>query len=149
MRHLNYIPEDGYTEPGYVKALPQVYDSPLRFRFRPPLPEERAEHFDAVEKLGSLQASQLAENTFIAERIAQWDHADTEGKIQEITAVTVGRMKTPLVSKVYGIITGLQPSDIDPLWDEKTKLETVAHSYESAKFAKPVGDVRQGESEKN
>lgn len=148
MRHLNYIPDDGYTEPGYIAGVPGLHPRPLRFTFRPPLPEERVEHAAALEQLKGVQ-EQLACHAFIAEKLKTWDHVDKDGKPIPVSAVNVGRMKPALVNLLYAIVAGYAASEIDPDWGEETKQEVVAVAYQSAKFDAMPGEVRQQEAEGN
>lgn len=149
IRHRNNIPRDGYTEPGYIAAEKHLFDSPLRFKFRPLLPEERAEHFDAVDKIINPVKSLLACNAFVASRLVEWDDADEEGNVNSISAVTVGRLKPALSNRLYEIILGVKPSDCDPQWSEAVKAEQVDAEYQSAKFRQPIGVVKLEEAEKN
>lgn len=148
-RHRNNIPRDGYTEPGYLAPERHLFDWPLRFKFRPVLPEERAEHLEAIDKINSAVKNQLACNAFIASRLVEWDDRDEEGNVNPITPVTVGRLKPTLSNRLYEIILGVRPSDCDPEWSDAVKREQVDAEYQSAKFNKPIGTVKLEESEKN
>lgn len=148
-RHRNNIPRDGYTEPGYIAPEPQMYDLPLRFKFRPILPEERAEHLDAVEKITNGVKNQLACNAFVASRLVEWDDVNEKGEVNKIDAVNVGRLKPMLASRLYRIILGVEPCDCDPDWPVVEKQDQVDAEYQSAKFNQPIGNVKLEESEKN
>jgi len=148
IRHRNYIPRDGYTEQAYIEAVPRLHDAPLRFSYRPLLPEERAEHLDAIENMSGVK-NQLACSKFIAGRLVSWNLADDNGETLAITPVMVGRLKPALANKLYTIILGVTPSDIDPEWPEDAKAEEAGGEYESAKFGAPPGISKLEESVKN
>lgn len=149
IRHRNNIPRDGYTEPGYIAPEKHLFDSPLRFKFRPLLPEERAEHFEAVEKLTNPVKNLLACNAFVASRLVEWDDTDEQGHVNAISAVTVGRLKATLSNRLYEIVLGVRPSDCDPEWSDAVKAEQIDAEYQSAKFNQSIGEVKLEESEKN
>lgn len=148
-RHGNHIPHDGYNEDGYIDAVPRLFDVPLRFTFRPLLSEERAEHLDAIDKITSSAKREMACAAFIASRLCSWDHADDAGEPIAINAVNVGRLKPTLSNKLYRIVMGIEPSDLDPKWTDAAKAEEIDAEYQSAKFGQPVGDVKLVESAKN
>lgn len=151
-----YIPEDGYTEQGFIQAIPGLCDVPVRFKFRPMLPEERAEHADELSRLQDGAAKQLCLNTLVAERLQSWDvmayKRDGDKMVAEpvaICPVAVGRLKEMINGRLYGIVTGIEPSDIDPDWEATVKQREIANVYESAKFKKLPGDKKQEKAEGN
>lgn len=150
MRHNNLIPAGkAYSEPGYIDAVPGLYDEPLRFTFRPLLPEEQAEHFEKVQKLTGRAKQRRAEAHLISERIVKWDLKDGHGDAVEPTAVNVLSLKPVLMSRLYGVVSGLDASDINPEWSLSDKTAVDDAEYASALTNKPASEVLLEGVEKN
>ncbi len=69
---LDYIPEDdGFTFPCYLAPVPRM-NNPIRFRFRPTPPEERAILVQiGKDKSEMLISKKLA--SYMASRVVEWD----------------------------------------------------------------------------
>ncbi|HUT13889.1 MAG TPA: hypothetical protein VMY42_25595 [Thermoguttaceae bacterium] len=148
MIRLNYVPGDGYTEPGFIQGIPGLHDVDLRFSYRPMLVEERARVLAAMEKMKPDMAEIRAAEE-IALRLATWDMTDARGEPVGINAHIVRRIKPAMFNRLWGIVLGTEPSDIDPQWGEDTKTEVAGEQFEAAVGPEPVGDVRARTDEKN
>lgn len=150
MRHNNLIPAGkSYIEPGYIEAMSGLYDAPLRFEFSPLLPEERADHLDKTDRLTGGVKKQQAFAAVIAERVKKWDLVDGHGDPVSVQPVNVLRLKPSLFSRLYGIILGVDPSDIDPQWPQEEKATATEAEYASALSQRPVSEVLLEGAEKN
>ena len=150
MRHNNLIPTGkSYSELGFIEAVMGLYDEPLRFSFRPLLPEEQADHFEKVQKLTGRAKQRRAEAHLTASRLVKWDQKDGHGDAVEPTPVNVLSLKPVLMNRLYGIVAGLDASDIDPEWALEDKTEIQDAEYASALTGKPVSEVLLEGREKN
>jgi hypothetical protein len=148
--HANLIPAGKqYTEPGYVAAVPGLFDKPMRFTFTPLIPEERAEHLDAVDAVRTSAKKQQVYAKLVSDRLKKWDLIDGHGDAVEIRPANVLRLKPSLFSRLYGIVLGVDPSDLDPQWTAEQKGEATEIEYESALNDKPVTEVLLEGTEKN
>lgn len=144
---LDYIPNDGYTEPGYIQAA-QGFHGEFRFTFRPVLVEERAKILAA----GSTTAAEEYERmcaAALAKKIVSWELKDKAGNLVAVSAGNILRLKPKLNSRLFGIVTGLEASDIDPLWSDAAKTEAVETKFESALSGQSAGESREEGDEKN
>lgn len=106
----NFI-SDGYTEKGYIRAVPGLYGE-LRFEFRPVLPQSRTVLLREIAKRPDQeQEPQVAH--VIAKQVVSWD-VTNNGQPVPITPANVLRLRPSLFQKLWGIVTNLEPSDLDP-----------------------------------
>jgi hypothetical protein len=144
---LNFVPDDGYTEPGYLTAVPGKTVE-MRFTFRPMLSEEKRALLEAVEKMKpTAEVIKIASE--LAERIKSWDLADGKQNILPITVAAVRRLKPSIFWSLWRIVSGDDASDIDPQWSDVEKERVVADLAESIAKPAPVGESREAADEKN
>jgi hypothetical protein len=144
---LDYIPNDGYTEEGFIEASPG-YHGDFRFSFRPMLVEERARIVAANNAVRPEEYERLCAAE-LAKKITVWSLRDKAQQAVPITAANILRLKPRLNSRIFGIVTGLEASDVDPQWTDAAKTEAVETKYESALSGQPAGDLREERDEKN
>lgn len=123
---------DGFTQRGYVKAVEGLHGE-LKFNFRPMLPEE-VEELEALrdtanQNNASKIRSKIGEE--LAKRLTSWS-VQFEDKPAEISPLNVRSLRTSLQTKVYNIVAGFAPTDIDPSWkdglDDVKSLEELRES---------------------
>lgn len=115
---LRYI-EDGYTEDGFVRRRPGMWDQDLRFLYRPMTRGQQQmlaqKCFKRREKGGD--ASVLDELNFQAQAVAkclcEWDYKRPDGKEIPVSGESLLRMKPMLFAAVCAIVCGYEPSDPD------------------------------------
>jgi hypothetical protein len=75
----------------------------------------RNQEFDAT---ALVKAQQIA-CKFVADRIVSWSLKDVGIHDVPVTADAVGRLQVYLFERLYKIIRGMSPNDLDPEWDKK------------------------------
>lgn len=103
--------EDGCTLDGFVKAERGMYPD-VHFKYRPLTATERA---TVMKKINDSSAAEgeIVSAKMIAGRVLEWDiEGRRADQTLEITADNCLRLKPRLLARLYWIITGDQPSDI-------------------------------------
>jgi len=144
---LNYTPEDGYTEPGFIRAEEGLHDE-LRFAFRPVLVEQQAPLVASLETMKPVEKVRKIAQV-IAEQVKEWSLTDTDGDPVPVTEQTTRRLKFSIFYRLWGIVLGTEPTDIDPLWSEQQTDEEQAFQLQAAESQTPVGQVKEGAHRKN
>ncbi len=142
----NYF-HDGYTQSGFIAAVPLVHGA-LRFTYRPALLEERSQLSDAARQLRSHLYDRHAA-AFTAHKIVDWDLADCRGRAVPVSAEALLRLQPDLFARLHKIVTGWTASDVDPAWSRQTKDREIEDQLEAALTGHPVGEVREERDEKN
>ena len=144
----NWIPDDGYTEAAYVRESPGLYGT-FRFSYRPLLVELRSEINAGFKALSAADCERKAAEV-IAAQVKTWDlvHPRT-GQPVEITAANVLRLRPELFARVWGIVQGVDPTDTDPAWTEKQRLEAASLAHQAAVDGISPGAIREASDEKN
>lgn len=108
-----WIPDDGYTESGYIAAIPNLHAA-VRFKFRPMLAEQRAAWIVEREKLkpGAQQTRKGAE--LLAARTLEWDLKKENGEPIPPTLPNVLRLNPLLLARLVNIYCGVDAYDDDP-----------------------------------
>lgn len=133
---LDYIPDDGYTELGYIKANGRFHGE-FRFEFRPMLIEERGPLFAAAGKMAADAYSRKCAAE-VAKKLESWSLLDRQRHPVAISPANVLRLKPKLHDRLFEIVLGLASSDLDPTWDEQSKQEIAEQHYESALGVSPA-----------
>ena len=139
--HSNLIPDDGYTEPGFVAARPGLHGE-LQFTFRPLLIQDQAKWVKGADSMQAAVWNQQCAR-LMAERIKSWSLCTKDGSCVPINAASILRLKPALFSRLYGILLGTEPSDIDPSWEESqlaTEAEIAAAAIDNAVS---IGEARE------
>jgi hypothetical protein len=144
---LNFVPNDGYTEPGYLAAVPGKY-SEMRFTFRPLLAEEKRIMAEQVERMKPAQEVQKVAGILMT-NVKMWDLKDGKGEVVPISLDTVRRLKPSVFWALWGIVSGSDASDIDPQWEEADKERIVGEQIAAISAPAPYGESREASDEKN
>lgn len=86
---------------------------------RPTLIEERLQLLEQFRGLSGADCERL-QAEFLAKRVIAWDIKDIDGKLVDITAVNVLKLRPTLLNRINCVVLGTEPSDIDPLWSTET-----------------------------
>lgn len=108
----NYI-RDGFVQPGYLEEIEGLHGE-IRFSYKPMIPE-KADEIDrqvkALRERGEPSKASRLESKTIADQLTDWDLkvAPSESACR--------RLRNPLLrTKLYLIVIGARPSDVDPDW---------------------------------
>lgn len=144
---LNFVPNDGYTEPGYLAPVPGK-SLELRFTFRPLLAEERRGLLETMEKMkGGQEAVKVAE--VLAEQIKTWDVKDAKGGDVPINVTIMRRVKPSVLWALWGIVAGSDASDLDPQWSDAEKEVVALNAADAIAKPAPYVEIREAADEKN
>lgn len=145
MKNLNWVPNDGYTDKGFVKAEAGLHGE-FRFTYRPFLVEERGKLLRQVESMP--QEKQDAKGaTELKERLVSWSLVNGKAAAVPISLDVIRRLKPALFYKLYSIVLGTMASDLDPEWEEATLLENIDAEIDAGPA--PIGTVKEANAEKN
>lgn len=144
---LNFVPDDGYTEKGFIKATPGLHGD-LRFEYRPFLVEERSKLLRQLESLAQEKQDAIVAKTF-SERITAWDLQDKDGKEIPVSMNVARRLKPSLFYRLWAIILGTDASDLDPEWSNEQKTDLLESEVEANEGPAPIGVVQEIAAEKN
>lgn len=106
---------DGFTQPGYI-AEQQGLHGELRFAYRPMLPET-LDNIEAHRRTKKGSDDTKVVIAAVAERLVSWNSCGSDGVADDITVENVRKLRWALLFRVYNIIAGSEPSDLDPNWD--------------------------------
>jgi hypothetical protein len=146
----NYIPDDGYTEPGYIAPVAALH-SGLRFHFRPLLVAQQSAWDKATSELKGDQWYRKSAET-MAGRLKDWDLIDVKdaaGGTLAITRDNILRLKPSLFTRLHGILWGSMASDEDPQWGEAEKDDATNLASDSSVSEVSPGVAREVANEKN
>ena len=144
---LNFVPDDGYTELGFIKATPGLHGD-LRFTFRPFLVEERSKLLRQIENLDQEKQDAIVAQTFY-ERLTQWDLTDQKGTRVPVSLRAARRLKPTLFYRLWAILLGTDASDLDPEWSTEETTDLLESEVEANEGPAPIGVVQEIAAEKN
>ena len=147
MKLTNYIPKN-FLQSGYIALVPRLHDA-LRFKYRPAVVLERAElrAAAAADPQGGLERCAAA---LLLNKLACWDyHGPDSSAILPITRENLLEMHGEVFSKLYQVVFGMRPSDIDPMWPAEKVAEQTRDERQAAAQACSIGEVREERYEKN
>lgn len=148
MQRLDVIPDDGYTEPAYIKAMNGVHGE-IRFTYRPMLIQEQSKATAEAAEAGRAKPERY--DRVCAERLAKhllsWSIRGADGRPLAIEVNTLLRIKPMVFLRLWAIVLGTQASDIDPEWSEEQEAETAADGDDAGPA--PLGRERTEADEKN
>ena len=144
---LTHIIPDGYDEPGYIAEQAGLH-SAVRFVYRPMLAEER----DTLARASA--GKQPAEYykvmaAAMASRIVSWDVVGVKDEALPVAASSIRTLRPRLFDRLYAIICGDSPSDVDPKASAQVRDEEAEAALQAAIEGRPVSDVKQGADAKN
>lgn len=150
-RHQNYIPDDGYTELGYIAARPGLHGM-LRFKFRPVCVSDQSQWVKGNDSLSGPAWSKKCA-TLMAARIVSWSETITDANgiesARPVTPAAILRLKPALFTRLYGILLGTDPSDLDPDWSDTERDEQSDYQVAACEGDINVGMARTQANEKN
>jgi hypothetical protein len=130
---LGFIPDDGYTEKGFIKAIPELHPA-LHFEFRPMPYDERARLAKGMSTLQPLQQNHLYAKE-MSQRIMSWDLKNGQGDPVQIDASIFLKLKPALFERLLGIMIGTDAPDEDA--DSKDKKELAADAADKFRSSGP------------
>lgn len=141
--------DDGYTEDGFIDAVPRLFDKPLRFKFRPCLPEQKAK-IVAKLRVAKADESERIHAVALAETVTEWDLVNKAGDAQPLKAQSFLRLKPFLLSRLADIVIyGVEGGDVDPNWPTDKKKDHDETAGLSVLTGEVFADQRDGDNEKN
>jgi hypothetical protein len=148
MQRLDIIPDDGYTEPGYIKAIVGIHGD-IRFTYRPMLIQEQSKATAEAGEAGRGKPERY--DRVCAEKLAHhlltWSLRDSSGTPLAIEINTLLRIKPMAFLRLWAIVLGTQASDIDPEWTEE--VQAVKTEEQADYSPAPIGQARAEADEKN
>jgi hypothetical protein len=144
---LTHIIPDGYEEPGYIAEQPGLHPE-VRFVYRPMLADAR----DTLARASSgKQPSEYYKilSAAMASRIVSWSVASPDGKPLPVNAATALALRPRLFDRLYAIICGDLPSDIDPKASPQAKNEEAEAALQAAIDGRSVAQIKQEADAKN
>lgn len=146
MKFPVYI-EDGYTQKGYIAAVPGLFDA-LRFEFRPLVATDQSAHAKEEKKFSGPAWARFAAD-FMAKRIVSWDAKKQDESPVPLRGPEVAKIQPALFGRLYGILNGTDASDLDPDWSQAEKEETADYQFEAAAEGTTPGAAAAYDREKN
>ena len=147
----NYVPNDGYTLPGFAEGQPGYFES-VRYRYRPVSAIQQATFEAALDLLRDTPTNpaRFRKNAeIIRSRIVSWDAVDDKGEPLPLTQATMEHLAPQLFWKLFGTVFGRMASDIDPQWEEERQAEEARIAADAALAGESVGATREAADAKN
>ena len=150
---LGQIPNDGYTEHGYIAEVPRLHPA-LRFAFRPMTLAERALYIKAV---GQFRKDDEI-RTYMAGEIKRhlpgqppWDLRNDKGELVPLTVDELLKLKPRLFDSLFMIVSGEAAPDADPEAPRSAseKDQDALDLEESIKTGRSVAQIREERDLKN
>ena len=85
----------------------------------------------------------------LADKLVEWDLVNPAGQPVNIGREAIDRLQPELFLKLYRIVLGYNPSDVDPEWPSEQQEELAADARAAEAAGKTVGEVREERHEKN
>ena len=139
--------EDGYTESGYIAAVPQLHPA-LRFRFRPLLTEERTAFLKSIANTDRSQQDKKA-TALVKDRLQEWDLCGRDGAVVPLTADVIKRLKPRLFERLFGIVLGSDAPDEDPEANQEDRDQLSADKETAQQAGQPFQQIREARDQKN
>jgi len=147
MKTTHFI-SDGYDEPGYIAEQPGLFPA-MRFTYRPMLAVER----DAIAAQSVRRSPKEYHDHFLvptlADFIKSWDAVDKVGQSKPISAASVRTLRPRLFDRLYSIVCGDSPSDIDPLSTPDEQNEAADMDLLATITGRSIGQAKQEADAKN
>jgi len=107
MRNDPVFIDDGYTEAGYIAAVPGLHGA-LRFKFRPMTRMERMGNLSRLSKCRDDEQAEQKAVEFLAKRILEWDAG------RPVTVAALKGLHPELLTRLAQVVNSFSPSDPDP-----------------------------------
>jgi hypothetical protein len=108
-----FIPvSDGYTEFGYIAAVPGLHPA-VEFRYRPVLFEQFDAHRAAYVSPVNFKSRHMVPPAVLKEYVKTWDITDpVTGETVPLTNANVARLNAAVMERMFWIVLGAQPRDL-------------------------------------
>ena len=140
--------EDGCNFKGYIESVPRLHGS-MRFTYRPLGQLERVATQKKMEIVTPSQGEKIAAET-VRRRMIDWDVTHNDQPVRFETAEIL-RLQPMLYQKLYLIIFGQLPSDLDPMESESDCNESaelqVQQIFDEASIVSVISGNSEGQSE--
>lgn len=135
MKEMSAFIDDGFTEAGYICAVPGLRPA-CRFEYRPCISEERAAF---SQKTKGLEGNEIESRSvlFLLERLVSWDQKGPDGVVRPITEANIRRLRPSTASRMFGIVIGTEASDADPEASFQATTQAAADKVEAREQGKP------------
>ncbi len=108
---------DGFSQRAYISER-EGLSGEIRFSYRPMLPESVDETEAERRKVKGKSETHIVIKAILS-RLVSWDVVDPKTKQPtQISLDSVRRLRWGVLYSMYNIICGLEPTELDPLWDE-------------------------------
>lgn len=111
---------DGYTEKGYIAAIPQLH-GPVRFEYRVMLSDKIREVLHTWDLISAAERTRRI-HTVMIKQLVSWD-LEEKGKSLPIDGKTLSRLKRNIVERLFNIAMQLDVSDAEVKLDEELDLD--------------------------
>jgi hypothetical protein len=150
-KQRNYVPSDGYSIPGFIDERDGIIEA-VRFVYRP-ISADMQSSFNAslalLQDTPNNPANFRKRAEIVKGRLVSWDVKDDKGAVLPITTAEVRKLSPELFWKLFGIVFGTIPTDIDPQWADEQQEEESRLAADAAQEGVTVGAVREAADEKN
>jgi hypothetical protein len=150
-KQRNYVPNDGYSLPGFIDERDGIVEA-MRFVYRPVSADMQASFNASLALLVDTPnnpANFRKRAEIVKGRLVSWDAKDDKGAPLPITTAEVRKLSPELFWKLFGIVFGNTPTDIDPQWAEEQQEEESRLASEAAQEGQTLGVIREATDEKN
>lgn len=146
MQRCDYL-TDGYTEKGFIAEVVGLHGD-LRFEYRPLLVSQEAALYELAQ--ASNQAEfQEAVGKLLVRQLVSWSLKDNKGTPIQITEANVMRLRPRLFNRLFSIVRGTEPTELDPVWKTETRQDAVKAKMEAILAGTTVGEVKEAADQKN
>lgn len=120
---------DGYERQGYIREQPYQFPE-VRFIYRVPLARERAIIRHHIANSDPATAEEIAAQA-TCKYLKSWDFKDHQGKpVQVSPEIMLNNIDPAVFQRVYMVVMGFAPSDIDPKWPQSVKKEALSEDLQ-------------------
>jgi len=142
-----FIFDDGYTENGYIAAVPGIYPA-LRFEFRPMLIKEYLEYAKVSMKLEFFEDRREMAHA-LTKKLVRWDLKGRDGELVVFKPDNLLRLKLTLFDKLFKVVAGNVAPDNDPEQGDVSTDADDALVAEARKKGCTVAELRENRDAKN
>jgi hypothetical protein len=146
MNPTHFIP-DGYEEQGYIAERPRMFPA-LRFVYRPMIAEDRDVIITQSGRKPPAEYHKVLRAAMVS-RMKEWNATDDKGQPLPISSTTLRNLRPRLFDRLYSIVSGDEPSDIDPASTPTQQNEAADAALEAAISGKPAPQAKQEADAKN
>jgi hypothetical protein len=85
----------------------------------------------------------------LAKQLVSWSLVDSKGKPVDLTEANVQKLRPAVFNRMFGIVVGSQPSDVDPEWSTNELATDATNRLESLLEDMSPGAAREHVEVKN